>query len=46
MNKLIHAIQATLMAAARARAKQIMLKQEQVAQPWKEVYSANAGGWK
>ena len=46
MNKFIHAIKATLMAAARARAKQIMLKQEQVSQPWKEVYSSNAGGWK
>lgn len=46
MNKFIHAVKASLMAAARARAKQIMLNQEQVSQPWKEVYSANAGGWK
>lgn len=46
MNKLLSVLKDALMAAARARAKQIMERQAQAALPSKEAYSANAGGWK
>lgn len=45
MKKLLSVLKDALLASARARAKQIMDRQAQVAAPSKEAYSANAGGW-
>jgi hypothetical protein len=45
MKKMLSVLRDALMASARARAKQIMDRQAQVAAPSKEAYSANAGGW-
>jgi hypothetical protein len=45
MKKVWNAVTATLLAAARARARQIMDYQAQAKQPGPEAYRGNAGGW-